>query len=88
MTRTNTNIETDGTVGNQDLNGDQEVKTVHIKLYGSKGDRFQVIKSNLNDQWGFEPSNPEVLGHLMVKYGANSLRQGGRVQSLVSVDAR
>lgn len=41
--------------------------TVHIKLYGSKGDRFEEIKAELTQQLGYEPSNPEVVGVLMGK---------------------
>lgn len=39
--------------------------TVHIKLYGSKADRFESIKSELSQQLGYEPSNPEVVGIMM-----------------------
>lgn len=39
--------------------------TSHIKLYGSKGDRFEKIKEQLTEQLGYEPSNPEVVGMLM-----------------------
>lgn len=39
--------------------------TVHIKLYGSKADRFTDIKQELEEQLGYEPSNPEVVGILM-----------------------
>lgn len=39
--------------------------TVHIKLYGSKADRFEAIKTELTEQLGYEPSNPEVVGIMM-----------------------
>ncbi|WP_299331829.1 hypothetical protein [Haloplanus sp.] len=39
--------------------------TVHIKLYGEKGERFEEIKRDLTDHLGYEPSNPEVVGFLM-----------------------
>lgn len=39
--------------------------TVHIKLYGSKADRFEEIKAKLSEQLGYEPSNPEIVGILM-----------------------
>lgn len=39
--------------------------TVHIKLYGSKAERFEEIKAELTEQLGYEPSNPEVVGILM-----------------------
>lgn len=39
--------------------------TVHIKLYGTKGERFEEIKEQVARQFGYEPSNPEVVGILM-----------------------
>lgn len=39
--------------------------TSHIKLYGSKAERFEDIKQELSKQLGYEPSNPEVVGILM-----------------------
>lgn len=39
--------------------------TVHIKLYGEKGERFEEIKDDLTEHLGYEPSNPEVVGFLM-----------------------
>lgn len=41
------------------------IMTVHIKLYGSKAERFEEIKAELTEQLGYEPSNPEVVGILM-----------------------
>lgn len=41
--------------------------TVHIKLYGEKGERFTEIKEELTEQLGYEPSNPEVVGILMAQ---------------------
>lgn len=38
---------------------------VHIKLYGEKAERFEAISSNLAEQLGYEPSNPEIVGVLM-----------------------
>lgn len=57
--------------------------TVHIKLYGSKADRFTKIKTELSDQLGYEPSNPEVVGILMAGVDeemdlAQGLTTGGR----------
>lgn len=37
----------------------------HIKLYGSKADRFEAIKRELTASLGYEPTNPEVIGILM-----------------------
>lgn len=42
--------------------------TVHIKLYGDKGKRFEEIKTSMKNEWGYEPTNPEVIGHLMATY--------------------
>lgn len=47
--------------------------TVHIKLYGSKGDRFETIKDDLTEQLGYEPSNPEVVGILMATSGTEGI---------------
>lgn len=44
--------------------------TAHIKLYGPKGERFEEIKSLLTREFGYEPSNPEVIGFLMSVYPA------------------
>jgi len=40
----------------------------HIKLYGSKADRFETIKRELTASLGYEPSNPEVVGILMASF--------------------
>lgn len=42
--------------------------TSHIKLYGSKSECFERIKQDLRDHLGYEPSNPEVVGLLMVGF--------------------
>lgn len=42
--------------------------TSHIKLYGAKGDRFEQIKKEVTKQYGYEPSNPELVGMLMAHY--------------------
>lgn len=36
-----------------------------VTLYGSKAKRFREIKSTLEEKRGYEPTNPEVVGHLM-----------------------
>jgi len=56
--------------------------TSHIKLYGSKSDRFEQIKENLEQTLGYEPSNPEVIGLLMAEYGTDvaSNPTGVRIQ--------
>lgn len=40
----------------------------HIKLYGEKGNRFEEIKEEFSNQFGYKPSNPEVVGYLMATY--------------------
>lgn len=42
--------------------------TSHIKLYGSKSDRFEEIKNGMEQQLGYDPSNPEVVGLIMATY--------------------
>lgn len=42
--------------------------TSHIKLYGGKGDRFEAIKTELEERLGYEPTNPEVMGFLMSQF--------------------
>lgn len=39
--------------------------TVHIKLYGTKAERFEEVKQRLVEELGYEPSNPEVVGLMM-----------------------
>ncbi|MDJ1433180.1 hypothetical protein [Halostagnicola sp. A-GB9-2] len=39
--------------------------TTHIKLHGTKADRFEEVKLELSNRMGYELSNPEVLGLLM-----------------------
>lgn len=46
----------------------------HIKLYGGKADRFEEIKGQLEDELGYEPSNPEVVGVLMSLYDSDRRR--------------
>lgn len=49
--------------------------TVHIKLYGGKEERFAGIKDALTAEFGYEPSNPEVLGILMGQIDLEELEQ-------------
>ncbi len=42
--------------------------TSHIKLYGSKGDRFEQLKQDIAGTLGYEPTNPEIVGLLMASY--------------------
>ncbi|WP_187433047.1 hypothetical protein [Natronococcus pandeyae] len=39
--------------------------TTHIKLHGTKAERFEKIKRELSERVGYELSNPEALGLLM-----------------------
>lgn len=48
--------------------GEHTNMTSHIKLYGSKSDRFEEIKAKMEQQLGYEPSNPEVVGLIMAAY--------------------
>lgn len=50
--------------------------TVHIKLYGEKGERFEEIKASMTNEWGYEPTNPEVIGRLMASYEQPLTSQG------------
>lgn len=47
--------------------------TSHIKLYGSKSDRFEQLKEELEETLGYEPSNPEVIGILMAAYDPSNV---------------
>lgn len=59
----------DDEVGQRRVAGRAEgTMTTNIKLYGSKDDRFQTIKSELEEALGYEPSNTEVVGILMAEY--------------------
>ena len=46
--------------------------TTHIKLHGSKADRFEAVKFELSERMGYELSNPEVLGLLMAGFDSDS----------------
>lgn len=48
--------------------GESVNMTSHIKLYGSKGERFENIKAEMSERLGYDPSNPEVIGLLMSNY--------------------
>lgn len=50
--------------------------TVHIKLYGTKGDRFEEIKAAMTEHMGYEPSNPEVVGMLMAQVESEAQSTG------------
>jgi hypothetical protein len=47
----------------------------HIKLYGSKSERFEEIKEGLRDELGYEPTNPEVTGIIMARYAAEDSKR-------------
>jgi hypothetical protein len=51
-----------------DLGSDTTAMTVHIKLYGGKAERFEIIKEELTEEMGYEPTNPEVVGALMANH--------------------
>lgn len=46
--------------------------TSHIKLYGSKSERFEAIKAELTEELGYEPTNPEVIGLIMAEYDGDT----------------
>lgn len=48
----------------------EEYMTVHIKLYGEKAELFSEIKQELTEEFGYEPTNPEVVGVLMGNYSS------------------
>lgn len=56
--------------------------TSHIKLCGSKAERFLTIKEELSDEHGFDLTNPEVVGRLMSAYrrsvGHKQIQSTGR----------
>lgn len=47
----------------------------HIKLYSEKRDRFEEIKRDLTEELGYEPTNPEVIGFIMARYGEQADRR-------------
>ncbi len=47
--------------------------TTHIKLHGSKAQRFEEVKLELSERMGYELSNPEVLGLLMAGLGSDTV---------------
>lgn len=46
--------------------------TAHIKLYGSKQQRFEQVKARVGEDLGYEPSNPEIVGLLMAAHRSNA----------------
>lgn len=40
----------------------------HVNLYGTRDERFEEIKADLEDDLGYEPTNFEVVGMLMATY--------------------
>lgn len=46
---------------------------INIKLYGTKAERFETIKADLDEELGYVPSNPEVMGILMAAYRRTAL---------------
>lgn len=70
--RTSRGCVCDGSEGS--IRASQDVTktmTVHLKLYASKGERFEEIKAGLEEEFGYEPSNPEVVGVLMANYSSD-----------------
>ncbi|WP_162832293.1 hypothetical protein [Natronolimnohabitans innermongolicus] len=50
--------------------------TTHIKLHGSKAQRFEAIKLELSERMGYELSNPEALGLLMAGFEPDGRSDG------------
>lgn len=44
------------------------IKKEHVTLCGGRARRFREIKDELEEQLGYEPSNPEIVGRLMEKW--------------------
>lgn len=61
----------------------QAAMPTHIKLYGSKSDRFEAIKHDITESLGYEPSNPEVVGILMSKFGTDADQAAPEILSAV-----
>lgn len=40
----------------------------HLKLYGGQARRFRKLRDELEEELGYEPTNPRVLGHLLEHY--------------------
>lgn len=47
--------------------------TTHIKLHGTKADRFEEVKRELSERMGYELSNSETLGLLMAGIDSEDL---------------
>jgi len=39
-----------------------------ITLHGGKARRFRALKEQLEDKRGYNPTKPEVIGHLLAHY--------------------
>ena len=44
-----------------------------VSLYGGAGQRFREIKEEMADEWGYEPSNAEVVRELMKDFDESDL---------------
>jgi hypothetical protein len=40
----------------------------HITLYGDKAALFRDIRDELEDEYGYRPPEPEVVGRLMAEF--------------------
>lgn len=39
-----------------------------LTLYGGRAERFREIREQLEEEYGYEPSKPEVVGELMREF--------------------
>ena len=60
--------------------------TSHIKLYGSKSDRFEEIKERMEERLGYEPSNPEVVGLIMATYESQNGEARGSTRPVLETE--
>ena len=49
----------------------------NITLYGNKEARFQEIRDALEEEWGYRPDRPEVVGWLMGNVSTDALDSKG-----------
>ena len=41
---------------------------IPITLYGAQADRFEEIRDELEDEYGYEPKRPQVVAELMKQW--------------------
>jgi len=53
-------------------------KSESLTLYGGKAERFRELKEDLENRLGYEPTKPEVIGHLLYHYDGGLLEDDRR----------